>query len=265
MTSMLFGALALLLMIGILGAVAFGGHHLAARLLQLRGGLLGVKADEAYRASSAGRRVLVHLAGPFASYLVLAALFTISFKLGGEAVPTTTVEVMDGPARAAGIADGDRIVQIDDWPITEWDEIRPLVMQGPGQAMKIVVERNGAPLTFSVTPDDRGRIMVRPVVERRPYGLGTALAKGFVQPALVVKSTIAGLLESVVGSETVAMGPVAVVREVGNARQRSFADGLFMLGLFGAYLWPALLLVESILAFSAWSALSARSRSRPRG
>jgi membrane-associated protease RseP (regulator of RpoE activity) len=240
-------------------AASFGGRRVAAKWLgfgQVR--LFGIKPDDAYRASSLGRRALLHGAGPLASYLLVVALFAIAFMIGGDNVATTAVEVMDGPAKAAGMKDGDRLLRIGDAPVERWDSIRPPVMPRAGKATPISVERGGAEQTIVVTPDEQGRILVRPIMERRPYGFGAALGRAFVEPITIVSASLGRYLKTFTGVESELMGPVGIVKEASNTGERSIADKLFLFCLFGSYLWPVLLFVESILAFSAWRELARR-------
>ena len=90
-------------------------------------------------------------------------------------VPTTTVQVIDGPAKAAQIKDGDTIVSINGGKVTDWEDLRRRVMtSGAGKPIEVGVTRKGQPLTIPVTPmskDGRMMIGVQPVNKQVPVTL----------------------------------------------------------------------------------------------
>lgn len=58
------------------------------------------------------RVVAVRAAGALAPWLVCFGLFFAAFVVDGAPVASTGIEVHDGPARAAGLLDGDRITRV---------------------------------------------------------------------------------------------------------------------------------------------------------
>lgn len=60
--------------------------------------------------------------------------------------------VESGPAAAAGILTGDRIISIDTRPIERWDELVQEVRKRPGQAMVVTLSRDGSSRQVTVTP-----------------------------------------------------------------------------------------------------------------
>jgi len=74
-----------------------------------------------------------------------------------------------GPAQRAGMQVGDRLVEIDSRPVSTWEELVAVVSRSPGQPLQVTVEREGARLSFDVTPDaieqggeTIGRMNIRP-------------------------------------------------------------------------------------------------------
>ncbi len=62
-------------------------------------------------------------------------------------------EDLAGPAKAAGMQTGDRVVRIGATPITEYNDMVETIRQlPPGEPADFVVLRNGAELTLKVTP-----------------------------------------------------------------------------------------------------------------
>jgi regulator of sigma E protease len=79
-----------------------------------------------------------------------------------------------GPAHAAGLRAGDRIVSIDGRPIRTWSELSDVIRSSPDTELAIVWERNGESMSSSVTPRDAGGyglIDVFSRIEKRPVGL----------------------------------------------------------------------------------------------
>jgi regulator of sigma E protease len=64
--------------------------------------------------------------------------------------------VDDGPARRAGLQEGDVVVSIDGRQISKWDELVEEVRAAPGRAMRMWVERGGVRFEILVTPDEIG-------------------------------------------------------------------------------------------------------------
>lgn len=58
----------------------------------------------------------------------------------------------DGAAAAAGMRSGDRVVAVNESPVTGWQHWVELVRQHAGKAMQVEIMRDGAVLRLSVTP-----------------------------------------------------------------------------------------------------------------
>lgn len=129
-------------------------------------------ADEprAMHSKPAWQRIIVLLAGPFMNFILGFALFFGVAVTAGlpnidqEPIPVDQVPAVvgstqcieqgctdSGPAGAAGILPGDRLVEIDSTPIESWADVSAAVTDLGGQQVDIVVDRGGA--TQSVTAD----------------------------------------------------------------------------------------------------------------
>ena len=113
------------------------------------------------------KRVVVMLGGPFMNLVFAMVLFGILFTGIGVQTATSTVASLsecvpaaDGsscavattPAEQAGIESGDRIVSIDGTPIDDFADASTLIQDATGQPLAVVVERDGAERTLTVTP-----------------------------------------------------------------------------------------------------------------
>jgi regulator of sigma E protease len=188
-------------------------------------------------------RISAIFAGPLANYLFASVLFFGAFAWGGESIPTTTVKVMkDGPAAAAGMHDDDKILRIGKTPIREWDQLRKVVLDSPGERLEFEVLRNDKPLVLKVTPRPKqdgegGEIGVQAVSEYAPIPLREAAVRSVVAPARVVRNLVVGLARIITGKEKPDLtGPVGIVKVTGQAAADSWPTYLLFLGMLSAYL-----------------------------
>jgi len=185
--------------------------------------------------SNVWKETLIRGAGAIAPLVMVSGLFVMASLLGGESVPTTSVRVLAGPAREAGMQDGDRVLEIDDRAVDTWQELLAAVRAAPG-TRKIVVDRGGARTTLSVTPNAAGRIGIESNLDHRPVNWANALETGIRRPFEVLHAIISVALEH---KRVELEGPVGIVRATAAARPGGIGASLSILAIIGAYLWPA--------------------------
>ncbi|MGI8917123.1 MAG: RIP metalloprotease RseP [Pyrinomonadaceae bacterium] len=101
------------------------------------------------------QRILVALAGPVMNVLTALAIPLAGALMYG--IPATPAPVVDalsrgGAAEKAGMQVGDRIVSFNGHEYPKWDTIRGDGLLSPGQALPVVVERNGQRVALTITP-----------------------------------------------------------------------------------------------------------------
>lgn len=173
--------------------------------------LHGEDDDRVFYKLPVHKRVIVMLGGPLMNLLFAMVLFAILLSGIGLQTATTTVAALSdcvpatssaecaasdpaAPAAAAGILPGDTIVSIDGQPVDDFAEASAIIRESPGDALTLVVERDGAERTITLvtattegtvtTPDgatttvDVGFVGIRPVVDyvRQPIWAGPQLA-----------------------------------------------------------------------------------------
>lgn len=110
---------------------------------------------QAFPCKKLWQRALIVAAGPVANYLlavvILAGLYIFSGFNFTPAVVSTVQE--NSVAAMAGVLPGDRIVEIDGAPVTRFNEVQRFVQMNAGQPMHLVLERAGARLEKTVTPE----------------------------------------------------------------------------------------------------------------
>jgi membrane-associated protease RseP (regulator of RpoE activity) len=117
------------------------------------------------------KRVVIMLGGPTMNLLIGIALYAVVLIGFGLPQSTTTIasvsqcvlpssseqtECTDAdelaPAAAAGIEPGDRILSIDGTETATWEEATAIIRSSPGQALDVVLERDGAEVEVELTP-----------------------------------------------------------------------------------------------------------------
>ncbi|NER13049.1 RIP metalloprotease RseP [Leptobacterium flavescens] len=91
------------------------------------------------------------------------------------------------PAAKLGIRENDKILSVNDQPITYWDEFNTIVKQNKGKEMQVVYERGAVRDTVSLATGDDGVVGVYVKIDRDAFGeekeieysFGQAISKGF--------------------------------------------------------------------------------------
>ncbi|MFZ9622267.1 MAG: M50 family metallopeptidase [Ilumatobacteraceae bacterium] len=105
--------------------------------------------DRTYRSKSFPRRLLVITAGSLMHVVIALVLFAGVYSVSGRYGETGRVTVMDQPyvgsaAEAAGVLEGDVIVEFDGTPVaSSGDFVAAVRAKQPGDRVEVVIDRNG--------------------------------------------------------------------------------------------------------------------------
>jgi regulator of sigma E protease len=101
------------------------------------------------------RRIAVVAAGPLTNYLFAIIILGLLFTVNGQPYtpPQVSTLVENGAAAKAGIMAGDKVVAIDGSSIDRFEDIKRQVALNAGTPMNVEVERDGHPLSFTLTPE----------------------------------------------------------------------------------------------------------------
>ncbi len=134
--------------------------------------------DRVFYKLSTPKKIVVMLGGPMMNLVLATVIFTGLVLFNGVGVPqpgaqvTTVVQCVrpvdatrspaaqpactaadtSSPAAAAGLKPGDTFVSIAGTPVTATSDIATLVRPHAGEALPVVVERDGRQVTLSITP-----------------------------------------------------------------------------------------------------------------
>lgn len=121
------------------------------------------------------KRLLVAFAGPFMNYL-MAVFFFIILAMGThkEIFYSNRVAIIDdqeflSPAREGGVKNGDKIIQIDDNVINDYEQlIKFMIIKGDKDKLNFIVERDGKILKKVIYPEwDKEQL--KPIIGVFPY------------------------------------------------------------------------------------------------
>jgi regulator of sigma E protease len=219
--------------------------------------------DSNFQAKSPWRRLAIILAGPFANFILCYAILLVAALAFGVASDRANQPVVGevltaSPAAIAGIRPGDRIVAIDDVPITSGKSLVDKIHGSLGKRIDLVYERNGIRTEVPVTPracpvqvgKNQGCIGFSPVPAYERVGFGRAVRDSGQEFAAIATQTIGGIVllatqftkyaPQIAGP--IGMGQVAAtVQDWGWGPYFSLAATIsFALGLFNLLPIPAL-------------------------
>ncbi len=235
--------------IGVVNLVlVLAARRVVTRLIGLRGA--GWRPIfPAYRRAELGqpavpwwKQLLLVSAGVAASYGLAGCLFATSLKMRGEVshargseVPAVIQVLPDRPAAAAGLRDGDRIVEVAGEPVGAWVDLARLVSQHPGEKIPIVALRDGRRQTFEITPDKlpngRGVIGVSVKPQVTEVGVGQAIWFGAQRPVVFGYNLVTSLWRLIAGNVDAELGgPVMIIRESHGASERKTAALVHLIG-----------------------------------
>ncbi len=204
-----------------------------------------------------GRRVTLTITPKGHQVTNLFGESVVQYRIGisREAMPFPAVVgklVAGGPAQAAGVEVGDRIVSVDGQPVSNWGDLLRKVAAGQGKALRLGIERRGARLQVTVTPqtnsylgpDGKPRksyslgILPKREFYSRSVGLLAAVPLAFkrtYQAGEVIFLTVVKLLQRKVAVKSLG-GPILIAQAAGEAAKSGLASLLGLAALISVNL-----------------------------
>lgn len=201
----------------------------------------GAAGPGSFASASRKARAVVLLAGPMMNFLLAVVLFALSFFLGRpEPVPGGRIEVVapGSPAKMAGLQPNDRIFKIDDQVVYQAGDLGHYIEAHPGQAVTLLVERNGESFDVVVTPrlnppPGEGYIGIQmyPVTEIQRFGILESIRRGVKDTVRFTRFTLsvpALLIRGVITPEDARpIGPKGIYDLTTSTIQQTLVSGLW--------------------------------------
>ncbi|MEE4676181.1 sigma E protease regulator RseP [Pseudomonas alliivorans] len=148
-----------------------------------------------------------------------------------------------GPAQAAGLRMGDRLVSVDGQPLNEWQQVVDWVRERPGAKVSLRIERDGAQLDVPVTLASRGEGQAAvgylgagvkgvdwpaEMVREVSYGPFAAMGEGVKRTWTMSVLTLDSLKKMLFGELSVKnlSGPITIAKVAGASAQSGIGDFL---------------------------------------
>lgn len=200
--------------------------YFPAYWLARREGLRSFRMFDVSRSGGLVQSVLVRFVSVIAPLLLVFIMATVALLVRGEPVATNRVEVLPGPAMAAGLQSGDLVLSVDGVATPEFKDIGRQVKNGK-PSHDLVIERDSTRRTVSVVPDETGAIKVAATMQRRSVGTGDAMGEA--------ARWIARFAVGVVGSSSERKelgGPIAIVKSAGTGNSSHFSELSLWIALY---------------------------------
>lgn len=100
------------------------------------------------------QRIAVVIAGPLANVIfTFLVLYALLLGYGRYTIPPVIGEVMQGSvAQQAGFVAGDKILAVDGFKVSGFEDFQRLISTAPGRPVTVVIDRQGADRKISLTP-----------------------------------------------------------------------------------------------------------------
>jgi regulator of sigma E protease len=189
------------------------------------------------------KRAAIVVAGPFANFVLAIAIFSTIFMLYGRPTMSARVDSVqpDSPAATAGFQPGDVVLSIDGKAIGDFEDMQRIVSDSAGEALQIKVDRKGAPIVLTATPqlkevkDNFGnshrmgilgitRSMEATDLKPHPMPPPQALLMGVQETWFVIDRTLSYISGVVVGREAADQlgGPIRIAQISGEVATIGF-------------------------------------------
>jgi regulator of sigma E protease len=201
-------------------------------------------AEGGMERSAAWEKVVILLAGVVFN-AIFAVLITIAL-LCVHGVPTAVPSVQGfSPAntigRDAGFASGDVVVSVAGQPTNTAQAVASIISKHPGDRVEVGVERAGAAVRLTVTPDSSGKIGVMLGGTLVSLGAGQGILAALILNAEIAMGTLTEMGQAFSRPDQV-HSVVGIAEESSyQLNQGSYRFGIWMVSLSWALIWGNLL------------------------
>ena len=235
------------------GYVKFAGDENAASVPD-REYIASMSEEErrtAFIAKPVWQRAAIVAAGPIANFILAVIIFAGIFMAYGkpQLLPVVSTVIEGSAAETAGIQTGDRILSINDKPLSYFEDLKWTVRHNPDQPLVLGIERDGAELTATVVPvyvtdvnqfgveyreprigvaiasDENTRIL-------KQLGVGGALWEGVLRTYKIIYDTVNFIGEIFAGEQSAKQlgGPIQIAQVSGTVAQFGLIELISLAG-----------------------------------
>ncbi|MCI5836829.1 MAG: RIP metalloprotease RseP [Veillonellaceae bacterium] len=214
-------------------ALPLGGFNQIAGMTEEQAAEEQVPREKAFIYKSAPARLLVICAGALMNFVLAYVLITGVFLTNGMSTvddrPIVGTILPTATASVQQLEPGDRILAIQNEPVTHWREISPLMQTHRGEVVSLRIERAGEERTIEVIPGEaEGRVVlgIMPNVLQRDLSFGEALREGYNRCVDILRQMYAGLAELVSGKGDASgfAGPLGIAQMAGSVASIGFVN-----------------------------------------
>ena len=199
------------------------------------------------------KKMAIVVAGPVSNFLLTITVFTYFIMTSGlpSAEPVVGDIMPDTPAAEAGLKTGDRILQINEDKVSNFNDIPYLISTNLGTPVALQIERDGKEQMIILTPkevesdDGLGNMVKHPVIgiksqdiKYQDVGLANAVGESARRTYLICASTMKVMGQMLTGqrSASALKGPVGIAQLSGQATGKDFHTALWLIALLSANL-----------------------------
>jgi regulator of sigma E protease len=101
-----------------------------------------------------GQRVAIVLGGPMANFVLAIIILAVMFSTVGQRITPADITIVKpgGPAEAAGVLVGDKIIAIDGEAIDRFEALQRIVRGSVGDPLTFAILRDGAEIELDIIP-----------------------------------------------------------------------------------------------------------------
>ena len=196
-----------------------------------------------------GTRARIVLAGPAVNYVLALVSLWVLFVVGSpELLPVVGKVYDDTPAKAAGLAIGDRIVTVEGRAVNTWEEMTASIHRSSNQPLAFGLERRGERLALTITPQAKsltdpfgrkqtvGLVGIGPSGDYATYRVGpvAAVGRAVALHNEWISQTFIGLWSMATGRISVresVTGPIGILVLTSEAARHGVAPVIYLMSL----------------------------------
>ena len=195
------------------------------------------------------KRILIVAAGPLFNLLLAVIIFFGIFQVSGTYIlkPVVGAVKENTPAYRAGLQEGDRIAAINRTEIESWEEMSGFISRSNGQAIELMVERNGGRTAVQIQPEmtttknlfgeDTRRYVIGITAAGEFFSRSLnpiqAMGESIAQTYEITKLTILSIVKLIQGSVSTDTlgGPIMIAQMAGEQAREGATNLVFFIAL----------------------------------